>query len=268
MILLTPQQRALLSDRVDANRPGPMVGSHVINTGNGALWVDHWPDPRAILAETGGNYSLWGDPQALPAAMLRERIRGFVDAPLDWVPVLERAFPAMHRWQRVILELPARAYFAVPGDYVIRRLGAADAGHVGGLSTGAAWIAKTWSSAAGLAAGGYARGAFADGRLVSIACTFFVGRSYEDLGVVTESGFEGHGLSTACAGALCEDIRQRGPFRGMTRSTALGNKIETTGRSLIAQQHRCNVKDRHDSPAAEQDTGEQRRGVRESIHAV
>ena len=32
---------------------------------------------------------------------------------------------------------------------------------------------------------------------------------YEDIGVVTETGFRGLGLSTACAQALCEDIRIR-----------------------------------------------------------
>lgn len=58
MILLTPQQCAVLSEVVASEGPGPMVASHVIQTGNGSVWVDHWPDPRAIMAEIAGNYSL------------------------------------------------------------------------------------------------------------------------------------------------------------------------------------------------------------------
>ena len=61
-----------------------------------------------------------------------------------------------------------------------------------------------------MAASGYAWGAFSDGRLASVACTFFLGERYEDIGVVTEEEFRGMGLSVACAGALCGDIINRG----------------------------------------------------------
>ncbi len=47
-------------------------------------------------------------------------------------------------------------------------------------------------------------------RLASVACTFFLGETYEDIGVVTGPAFRGQGLSTACAGALCGDIWARG----------------------------------------------------------
>jgi predicted GNAT family acetyltransferase len=61
-----------------------------------------------------------------------------------------------------------------------------------------------------LAASGYAWGAFRQGRLAAVACSFFVGVHYEDIGVLTLPTERGRGLSVACAGALCADIQQRG----------------------------------------------------------
>jgi RimJ/RimL family protein N-acetyltransferase len=46
-------------------------------------------------------------------------------------------------------------------------------------------------------------------RLVALACSFFMGHQFEDIGVVTEPEFRGRGFSTACAGALCQDIREQ-----------------------------------------------------------
>jgi len=43
-----------------------------------------------------------------------------------------------------------------------------------------------------------------------VAGTFFAGAQYEDIGVVTEPGFRRRGLNTACAAALCRDVRARG----------------------------------------------------------
>ncbi len=79
-----------------------------------------------------------------------------------------------------------------------------------GLEPAAAWISKTWGGAQGLANSGYSWGAFVDGELAAVACTFFLGWSYEDVGVVTVSKFQRRGLSTACTAALCRDIRARG----------------------------------------------------------
>jgi predicted GNAT family acetyltransferase len=49
-----------------------------------------------------------------------------------------------------------------------------------------------------------------DGQLAAVACTFFLGTTYEDIGVVTIPEYRRLGLSTACASALCHDIRARG----------------------------------------------------------
>jgi RimJ/RimL family protein N-acetyltransferase len=218
VILLTPKQRSVLNEFVANEGTGPMVLSHVVQTGNGSVWVDRWPIPRAIIAETAGNYVLIGDPRALNAVELQERIRGFVAAPPEWLPALESAFTTVTRWERVILELKGDPHFTLPGNDFVRRLAVSDAGHLQVLSPATAWIAKTWGGPAGLAASGYAWGAFADGRLVSVACTFFVGFRHEDLGVATEPGFERRGLSTACAGALCGDVLRRGRHASWTTS--------------------------------------------------
>jgi RimJ/RimL family protein N-acetyltransferase len=118
----------------------------------------------------------------------------------------------------VILELRERTRFALSSSYVVRRLGPDDTQRLGELSAESSWIAKTWGGPSGLASSGYAWGAFAGGRLVAVACTFFLGIGYEEIGVVTEPEFRGLGLSAACAGALCEDILDRGRYPSWTTS--------------------------------------------------
>ncbi len=49
-----------------------------------------------------------------------------------------------------------------------------------------------------------------DGQLVTVACTFFLGKTYEEIGVATELTFRGLGLSPACVPALCRGIQARG----------------------------------------------------------
>jgi len=218
MIVLTPKQIATLRDWFLPERPGPLVGLHVIHTGQGTCWADRWPDPHAILVETAGNYSLAGDPGALEPADLQGRITGFVEAPEPFVPLLLATFPDAKRWGRVIFELRSRPHFSRPQDYVIRRLDPADASHLQALSPESAWISKTWGGPAGVAASDRAWGAFAGRRLVSVACVFFVGEHYEEIGVITEPEFRGLGLSAACAGALCEEIWRRGHWSSWSTS--------------------------------------------------
>jgi GNAT superfamily N-acetyltransferase len=100
----------------------------------------------------------------------------------------------------------------------VRRLAAADGGSLAALGEETGWIANTWGGPAGLAASGMGWGAFAGPRLVAVACPFFVGAAYEDLGVATEPAFRGLGLSTACAGALARDVRRRGRIPSWTTS--------------------------------------------------
>jgi predicted GNAT family acetyltransferase len=97
-------------------------------------------------------------------------------------------------------------------------LGPGDAAALAGLGEETSWIAASWDGPEGLAAGAAAWGAFAAGRLVAVACPFFVGTVHEDVGVATEPGFRGRGLSPACAAAVCRDVRARGRVPSWTTS--------------------------------------------------
>jgi len=145
-------------------------------------------------------------------------LRGLVEAPPDWVPALAEVAP-VGVWDRIIAELPDSA--EPPVRLPVRRLVPADAPALGALDPSIAWIADSWGGPAGLAASGTGWVATDDGRPVAVACAFFVGRRYEDIGVVTEAEHRGRGLSTACAAAVVADIRARG--RRPSWTTSPGN---------------------------------------------
>ncbi len=210
MLRLTPAQTASLQPWFLPEQPGPLVGPHVIATGHGSCWVDRWPAARAVLVETAGNYSLLGDPEALTSTDLQSHVKGFVDAPDSFALLLHNAFPDLQIWQRVIFA-PLAADIALPTIAPeVRRLAAADTQALANLEPASAWISKTWGGPHGLAHSGYGWGAYVGGQLAAVACTFFLGKTYEDVGVVTIAKYQRQGLSTACAGALCRDIRARG----------------------------------------------------------
>ena len=208
MIQLTHEQLTALHNWFRPERPGPLIALHVLHTGQGTVQADRWPQPRALFADTAGNCSLAGEPTALTPADL-QGIAGMIEAPLSFLPLLREAFPDLRLWDRVIFSLPGEPQFALPDDYEVRRLTAVDTNHLQSLSSASSWIAKTWGGPAGLAASGMAWGAFSDGCLVAVACTFFLGKEYEDIGVATEPEHRGCGLSVACSGALCQEIRAR-----------------------------------------------------------
>jgi hypothetical protein len=218
MIRLTPEQTATLKNWFLPERPGPLIGSHVIHTGNGTCFVDRWPAPQAILAETAGNYALLGEAQALTPADLQSHIKGFVEAPEAFVPLLKAAFPDVSTWQRIVFAQQEAPSLAAASAYSVRRLEPSDTHHLRDLTPGVAWISKTWGGPGGLAGSGFAWGAFVAGQLASVACTFYLGETYEEIGAVTESRFRGLGLSTACARALCRDIWTRGHRPSWTTS--------------------------------------------------
>jgi RimJ/RimL family protein N-acetyltransferase len=219
LVPLTPARLATLRRWFLPERPGPLVAQHVMATGHGSCLADRWPDPRAVVVETGGNYTLAGDPGALDPAALRGRVVGFVETPAEFEPLLAAATRELHVWPRVVLALedlvdpPAHR-----GGHQVRRLGPGDAGAFAGLGDETAWIANSWDGPGGLAASATAWGAFAGERLVAVACPFFVGAVHEDVGVATEPGFRGLGLSTACAAAVCRDVRRRGRLPSWTTS--------------------------------------------------
>jgi RimJ/RimL family protein N-acetyltransferase len=48
----------VLRDWFVPDRPGPLVGLHVLQTGHGACFADRCPHPRAVLTDIAGNYAL------------------------------------------------------------------------------------------------------------------------------------------------------------------------------------------------------------------
>jgi RimJ/RimL family protein N-acetyltransferase len=209
LLLLDPERALTLRNWFRPERPGPQVGAHVLNTGNGACWVDRWPAPRAVLAETVTNYHIAGAVQHFDLGRLRQQVAGVVDTTDALHGSMTGLFPGHVTWERVIFRFAGpvpRANF--PGVEV-RRLGPADTYHLWGLTHDSSWISKPWGGPVGLAASSMAWGAFVDGRLVSVANSFFLGDAYEDLGVVTEPGYRGRGLSVACVAGLCRDVLDR-----------------------------------------------------------
>ena len=189
-------------------RPGPLIHQHQVHTGQGRCRVDRWPDPRVVLAELPGNYALRGDPRRLPAGELAD-LAGFVEAAPDWLPALRAGAGEVGVWKRIIAVLPADAVSPAAAQQA-RRLGPPDAAALRAYDPAGSWIWSTWGGPDELAAVRVAHGAFVDGRLVSVALPFFLGTRHADIGVVTEAGWRGRGLSTACAAAVVADLLARG----------------------------------------------------------
>ena len=217
MPVLAAKDHESLRQWFSPERPGPVIWAHVLHTGYGSCAVDRWPDPRAVLAEIGGNYSLRGDPDRVGG--LADTLAGFVEAPPEWLLALRRIDPGLHSWDRVIFELAGRPAPPPRVEAEVRRLTGGDTGAVAGLSEDIGWIGETWGDGAGLAAGGLGWGAFVDGRLASVAVPFYLGERYEDIGVVTEPEHRGRGLSPACAAAVIADALARGHRAAWSTST-------------------------------------------------
>ena len=190
--------------------PGPLVGSHVIHTGIGELLTDRWPRPEVVLADCSGNYQLMGNPEAISPEELRALAPGFLQADGSFLPALRRAFTGLWTWPRIILELIVENPFASQSSFDLLRLTPENTPSLSVLSPEIQWISKTWGGPAGLAGSGCAWTAFMDGRAASIACTFFYGEKFEDIGIVTELAFRGRSLATGCAAAHLRDIFARG----------------------------------------------------------
>jgi predicted GNAT family acetyltransferase len=142
-----------------------------------------------------------------------------LDASLDFEPLLRETFSTVQIWKRLVYNLEQAPVISRSGGFFLRRLSAADRPSLENLSPPNRWIWNTWQDAAALAASGFAWGAFRGDRLASLACSFFVGDDYEDIGVVTENEFRAQGLSTACTAQLCLDIQARSRTPCWTTST-------------------------------------------------
>jgi RimJ/RimL family protein N-acetyltransferase len=218
MIQITPDQIATLSNWLIPERPS-LIALHVLHTGNGACFVDRWPAPHAVLVTIDALCSLLGDPDVLKTDDLRHHLTGLMYTSEQFVPLLETVFPDIRSVNRIVLDLQEEPQFVVPPEVTVRRLESSDAYHLWGLSPNIRFISSTWGGPAGLAASGYAWGVFSHGKLASVACTFLVGDTYEDVGIVTEAEYRGRGLAVIAAGVLCEDIGRRGHRASWTTST-------------------------------------------------
>lgn len=155
MIRLTTEQTAKLTDWFLPERPGPLIGSHVINTGNGLCLVDRWPAPQAVLVEIAGNYTLLGEPQVLTPTDIQPHIKGVVEADPAFAPLLRAAFSDLRMWSRVVLAQPEVRGMVTASDYSVRRLASADTHLLQSLDPGLAWISNTWGGPHGLAGSGF-----------------------------------------------------------------------------------------------------------------
>jgi RimJ/RimL family protein N-acetyltransferase len=200
---------ALLRDWLDPAQPRLLTAWHVLMTGKGACFVNQWPEPRSALLQCGSNYALLGAPDAISAQWLSAQVVGFLEAGDAFESLLRALRPEPFEWPRVNL-LQTAVRDAPPAAAEVRRLAAADAHQLWALSPESSWVTSTWGGPPGLAASGLAFGAFVDGRLASVACSFFIAERFEDIGVITEATLRGRGFSAACAAALCADIRARG----------------------------------------------------------
>ena len=201
MIQLDREQTATLKSWFLPERPGRLLGLHAIKTGHGSCQVDRWPDPRALIINIGFDYFLAGESRTFERANL-QRIAGWVDVADETLArVLREARPLPTLDDRLVLELLDKPdYRTAPAveRCVIRPLLPDDTIHLERLTPQISWINNSWGGPAGLASSGDSWGAFVNGRLVSVACRAYVGKQYEDLGVVTSTGTPGswieHGM--------------------------------------------------------------------------
>lgn len=193
--------------------------AHAISTGHGAIWVDRWPEPRAVAAFTGGNLGLTGDPAATSAEAIAEVVSGllvewervFIDPGPDFESILRRGIDGLRLWPRVLYSLPGDP---IPPPRiargVVRLIEPDDEAALSSIDPSIDWISDTHDGAAALARSGRAVGVFAAGRLVAVAAVFYAGFAFEELGVVTDPGFRSAGFSAACSALLIGQIRSRG----------------------------------------------------------
>ncbi|WP_424886876.1 GNAT family N-acetyltransferase [Streptomyces sp. XH2] len=205
-----------------AGMPGlGAMPDHARFTRTGRWWADRPSAPRAAAVSCAGYTLMGGDPRAVPPGALAPLAYGYFAVPDRFLPLLGEAFERIVPWERMLWVRGDDALTppSVTGmNITVRRLTSADAAAVHGLGPELSWIADTWGGPHGLAASGHGWGAFRDGRLLSLACTYFRGSSYEDIAVATRPEERGRGLATACVRSLCADITARGTLPTWTCS--------------------------------------------------
>lgn len=195
------------------------LAEHVLATRTGHLWADRPERPRAMAVSCAGHALLSGDPGALDPAALAPLAHRYVVASPRFLPLLGAAFDRVVPWERMVYVRREKPPVPRPPHGVtVRRITAADTRALAELSMDSAWIYASWGDPAGLAASGHAWGAFHKGRLLAVACTYFLGSRYEDIAVVTGPDHRRQQLALSCVVALCADIEARGRTASWTCS--------------------------------------------------
>ncbi|WP_269859122.1 GNAT family N-acetyltransferase [Streptomyces sp. RPT161] len=199
------------SEWFGAEQPGPSaLAWHVLATGNGGWWADRPYDARALAVRCADHCLLRGDPRVCTPTGLAPLAGAYIDAPQRFLPLLGAAFRRLTPWERMVYlrEEPAPRV-AAPAGVTVRRLTAAD-GFLLAVEPDLAWLAEPWRGPRQLAGRGLLWGAIAEGRLVSVAGTYFLGSRHADVGVATAPAHRRRGLALACVAGLCSDIDSAG----------------------------------------------------------
>ncbi|MET9464674.1 hypothetical protein ABZY44_07575 [Streptomyces sp. NPDC006544] len=130
---------------------------------------------------------LRGDPAALSPEALAPFAGNYIEAPARFLPALGGAFTRIDPWERMVYVHQAPAMAARPARGItVRRLTPQDASALVALGPKAAWIHRTWGDPEQLAASALGWGAFHRGRVLSVACTYFLGSGYEDVAALAD----------------------------------------------------------------------------------
>ncbi|MGE7384388.1 GNAT family N-acetyltransferase [Streptomyces sp. NPDC004126] len=214
MIEIGPQHVPTLSRWFPTGSPGlGALPEHVLTTGTGRWWADRPDRPRVLAVSCAGHVLLRGDPGALAPYALARFADHCVETPPRLWPALGSAFQRVVPWERMLYVHRAEVPVSLPRPprgVTVRRLTPADGPALAGLRSENAWVHASWGGPAGLAASGHAWGALAKGRLLSVACTYFLGSGYEDIAVVTVPDRRRERLALACVAGLTADIKARG----------------------------------------------------------
>jgi RimJ/RimL family protein N-acetyltransferase len=215
-VILAQDPTSILASLFGDERPGPeALAGHVARTGYGQVWLDRPVDPQLVIVRCLDNVLVRGDPTATDG-QFDALVTGWVDAPVEFEPLLRNASDRFVKWQRMVFVLDGEAA-PVPSPRVpgtsrveVRRVTGADVEVLATQPPEFRWVIKTWPTIADVAVPGYAWAAFVDGELASVASSFFAGARHEDLAVVTYQRFRRNGLSAAAAAGVCRDVRTRG----------------------------------------------------------
>lgn len=221
MVELDPDRFEAVRGLVADEAPCAIIPHHPLNTRCGRVFCDEAEVPRWAALFAGGNLSFGGDADALDPSEVSDVLEAlapewptvFIDPPAPFAEGVRKARDDLFAWPRIHFEWPATrggGAGIAEGRGSIRLIGPSDASALAALPGDIAWIHDTWGGPRGLAGSGIAVGAFDGDRLLSVAATFYLGRRYEEIGVVTAAAARGRGLSTACASALIDDILARG----------------------------------------------------------